>query len=100
MDSPLWTEVAPSRFPWEREALAFLKAGLPNHEPWRAWTNFEFVAENGSINDDRPVAVLRSGAARICARWFSAAFFEEVAFDEVRDPVLPLRHGPSPLSDE
>ncbi len=51
MDNPLWTEVAPSRFPWEREALAFLKAGLTNHEPWRAWTNFEFVAENGSINE-------------------------------------------------
>jgi len=47
----LWTEVEPSQFPWEREALAFLKSGLPNHEPYRAWSNFEFLAEDGSINE-------------------------------------------------
>lgn len=51
MESPLWTEVEQSQFAWEREALAFLKAGLPNHEPYRAWSNFEFVADDGSINE-------------------------------------------------
>ena len=51
MESPLWSEVEPSQFAWEREALAFLKAGLPNHEPYRAWSNFEFVADDGSVNE-------------------------------------------------
>lgn len=46
-----WTEVSPSRFPWEQEALAFLRAKLPDHEPWRAWTNFQFLALDGSVNE-------------------------------------------------
>jgi len=45
-----WTEITPSEFAWEREALAFLKAGLPDHEPYRAWANFEFVLD-GSIGE-------------------------------------------------
>jgi len=28
-----WIQVTPSEFPWEREALAFLKDRLPDHEP-------------------------------------------------------------------
>ncbi len=51
MEPPLWTEVEFSPFQWEREALAYLRAGLPNHEPYRAWSNIEFIAENGSINE-------------------------------------------------
>ena len=61
MDSPLWTEVAPSRFPWEREALAYLREHLPNHEPYRAWANFEFIAENGSINEVDALVVTTCG---------------------------------------
>jgi len=45
-----WVQVTPSDFPWEREALAFLKQALPDHEPYRAWSNFEFI-DNGSINE-------------------------------------------------
>lgn len=47
--SKLWQEVTPSRFPWEREALAWVREGLPDHEPYRAWANLEFTAEDGSI---------------------------------------------------
>ena len=50
MNSPLWTEGA-SPWPHEREALAFVRARLPNHEPYRAWTNVEFIAEDGSVNE-------------------------------------------------
>ena len=50
MDSPLWSEGA-SPWPHEREALAFVKSRLPNHEPYRAWTNVEFIAEDGSVNE-------------------------------------------------
>ncbi|MBK1646158.1 serine/threonine protein kinase [Thiocapsa imhoffii] len=47
----LWKQITPSDFAWEREALAYLKAMLPNHEPYRAWANFEFIALDGSINE-------------------------------------------------
>src|SRR5215510_4837200 len=44
-----WREVSPSQFAWEREALDFIRQGLPDCEPYRAWSNFEFIAEDGSI---------------------------------------------------
>jgi len=37
--------------PHEREALAFVRTRLPNFEPCRAWSNVEFVAEDGSVNE-------------------------------------------------
>lgn len=61
MEPPLWAEVEVSPFPWEREALAFLRAGLPNHEPYRAWSNIEFIAENGSINEVDALVVTPQG---------------------------------------
>jgi len=49
--SPSWTEITPSEFPWEREALDFIKQRLPPSPAHRAWSNFEFVASDGSINE-------------------------------------------------
>jgi serine/threonine protein kinase len=46
-----WTTVSESRFPWEREALEFVRAQLPADEAYRAWANFEFIADDGSINE-------------------------------------------------
>ena len=45
------TTVAESGYPWEREALEFVRAKFPTHEPYRAWSNFEFIADDGSINE-------------------------------------------------
>ncbi|MBT3379704.1 MAG: hypothetical protein HN742_38895 [Lentisphaerae bacterium] len=46
-----WEKVSESQFPWEREALEFIRTRLPDHEPYRAWANFEFIADDGSINE-------------------------------------------------
>lgn len=46
-----WHTISESRFPWEREALEFVRAKFPAHEPYHAWTNFEFVADDGSVNE-------------------------------------------------
>lgn len=46
-----WTTVEESAYPWEREALAYVREHLPNAEPFRAWSNFEFIADDGSINE-------------------------------------------------
>lgn len=46
-----WKTISESQYPWEREALAFVKERFPDHEPYRAWSNFEFIAEDGSINE-------------------------------------------------
>lgn len=55
-----WTQVTPSEFPWEREALAFLKARLPDHEPYAAWANFEFI-RNGTIGEVDVLVVAPKG---------------------------------------
>jgi len=46
-----WVSVTQSAFPWEREALDFVRSRFPAHEPYRAWSNFEFIADDGSINE-------------------------------------------------
>lgn len=46
-----WTEITPSQFQWEQEALEFIRRQLPDHEPYCAWSNFEFIADDGSINE-------------------------------------------------
>lgn len=46
-----WTSITDSSFAWEREALDFIRVNFPTHEPYRAWSNFEFVADDGSVNE-------------------------------------------------
>jgi serine/threonine protein kinase len=46
-----WTAASQSAFDWEREALDFLRDHLPDHEPWRAWSNFEFIDDEGRVNE-------------------------------------------------
>lgn len=51
MKAPRWTAISQSSFEWEREALEFLRTHLPDHEPWRAWSNFEFIDDEGRVNE-------------------------------------------------
>ncbi len=46
-----WKQITPSGYSWEREALEFARQELPDHDPYRAWANFEFIAHDGSINE-------------------------------------------------
>jgi hypothetical protein len=46
-----WKSISPSQFAWEADALDFLRQGLPDHEPYLAWSNFEFLADDGTINE-------------------------------------------------
>jgi Nuclease-related domain len=51
MSPERWNTITESPYPWEREALEFIRQRLPDHEPYRAWANFEFIADDGSINE-------------------------------------------------
>ena len=46
-----WHDVHPSEYPHEQQALELLRQHLPDSSPFRAWSNFEFIAEDGSINE-------------------------------------------------
>jgi serine/threonine protein kinase len=49
MELPLWNIITPSQYEWERRGLDFIREGLPNHAPYRAWANFEFQTRDGAI---------------------------------------------------
>jgi|HubBroStandDraft_1064217.scaffolds.fasta_scaffold00063_36 serine/threonine protein kinase len=51
MKSPRWAVVSKSSFPWEQQALDFVREHLPDHDPWRAWSNFEFIDDEGRVNE-------------------------------------------------
>ncbi len=46
-----WHVIAESNFSWEREALEWLRAHLPDRDPWHVWTNFEFIDDEGKVNE-------------------------------------------------
>ncbi|MFZ1827986.1 MAG: NERD domain-containing protein, partial [Candidatus Competibacteraceae bacterium] len=46
-----WQVIAESNFAWEREALDWLRSQLPDRHPWRVWTNFEFIDDEGKVNE-------------------------------------------------
>jgi hypothetical protein len=60
-DSPLWKQVTESQHPWEREALAFVRAHLPDGDPVRAWANFEFVDDGGQVHEVDLLVLTRRG---------------------------------------
>lgn len=43
--------MSPSEYQWERDALDYIRENLPDNESYRAWSNFEFISDNGSINE-------------------------------------------------
>jgi len=57
---PGWTQVTPSEFSWEREALAHVQAALPDREPYRAYANFEFILD-GAIGEVDALVIAPKG---------------------------------------
>lgn len=51
MLSPRWSPISQSLFPWEREALDWLREQLPAFDPWHAWSSFEFIDDEGRVNE-------------------------------------------------
>jgi serine/threonine protein kinase len=49
--TPRWTVISESTFAWEAEAITWLRDKLPDSESYRGWSNFEFVAKDGSVNE-------------------------------------------------
>ena len=61
MSANRWHVIAESNFPWEREALEWLRAQLPDREPWNVWTNFEFIDDEGKISEVDALVLSPSG---------------------------------------
>jgi hypothetical protein len=57
-----WKSIGESHFPWEREALDFVFERFPAQDNYFAWSLFEFVADDGSINEVDTLVVCPQGA--------------------------------------
>lgn len=58
--SPRWTQVTPSQHSWEADALEALRSLLPDADPFRVWTNFEFT-DGGRIHEADALAITPKG---------------------------------------
>ena len=61
MDAPRWNKITHSPHEWERRALDFIRVGLPNHDPYRAWANFEFQSPDGAIYEVDLLVLTKQG---------------------------------------
>lgn len=61
MDTPRWKIITPSQYEHERRALDFVRAGLPDHDPYRAWSNFEFQTNDGAIYEVDLLVLTKQG---------------------------------------
>ncbi|VTU01485.1 serine threonine protein kinase : Nuclease-like protein,protein kinase family protein OS=Singulisphaera acidiphila (strain ATCC BAA-1392 / DSM 18658 / VKM B-2454 / MOB10) GN=Sinac_1959 PE=4 SV=1: NERD: Pkinase: Pkinase: RNA_pol_A_CTD [Gemmataceae bacterium] len=70
MDAPRWNIITPSQYEWERRGLDFIRAGLPDHDPYRAWANFEFQTADGAIYEVDLLVLTKMGFWLVeCKAW-------------------------------
>lgn len=61
MEPPRWKIITPSQYEWERRGLDFIRTGLPDHDPYRAWSNFEFLTDDGAIYEVDLLVLTKQG---------------------------------------
>jgi hypothetical protein len=56
-----WKQFAESRYAHEREALEFLRDILHDRDPNFLYSNFEFIADDGSVNEIDALIITQAG---------------------------------------
>src|SRR6478672_4013085 len=56
-----WKQFAESRYGHEREALEFLRDVLPDRDPIFLYSHFEFIGDDGSVNEIDALVVTHAG---------------------------------------
>src|SRR5947209_2500551 len=70
MEPPRWNIITPSQYEWERRGLDFIRTGLPDHDPYRAWANFEFQTGDGAIYEVDLLVLTKQGFWLVeCKAW-------------------------------
>ncbi len=70
MEPPRWNIITPSQYEWERRGLDFIRNGLPDHDPYRAWANFEFQTPDGAIYEVDLLVLTKQGFWLVeCKAW-------------------------------
>jgi serine/threonine protein kinase len=63
-----WKQFAESRYAHEREALEFLRDILPDRDPNFLYSNFEFIADDGSVNEIDALIATQAGVFLVEAK--------------------------------
>src|SRR5687768_14965711 len=98
MSDALWTEIEPSQFAHEREALDFVRRRLPSREPWRAWSNFTFIDTNGRPAEVDLLVVAPRGVVLVEIKSYPDGRLDgDAATWRWEPPDKPLRSYDNPL---
>ena len=97
MESPRWNIITPSKYEWERRGLDFIRTGLPDHDPYRAWSNFEFQADDGAIYEVDLLVLTKQGFWLVeCKAWAGRITGDSGSWTRTTGRQDPVRGQPRP----
>ena len=100
MESPRWTIVTHSQFEWERRGLDFIRKGLPDHDPYRAWANFEFQTRDGAIYEVDLLVLTKQGFWLVeCKAWSGRIWGDSGTWTRSQDGRLHSEDNPVLLAN-
>lgn len=89
--------VHPSGYAHEQAALDLLREHMPDAPPFRAWSNFEFIAEDGSINEVDALVVSSDRIYLIEIKHWSGHISGNQNSWAIRSPTGRERYEENPL---
>ena len=100
MESPRWNIITPSQYEWERRGLDFIRTGLPDHDPYRAWANFEFQTNDGAIYEVDLLVLTKQGFWLVeCKAWGGRIYGDTGTWTRSQDGRLHSDDNPVLLAN-
>ncbi len=100
MESPRWKIITPSQYEWERRGLDFIRTGLPDHDPYRAWANFEFQTADGAIYEIDLLVLTKQGFWLVeCKAWSGRIWGDTGTWTRSQDDRLHSEDNPVLLAN-
>jgi len=100
MESPRWNIITPSQYEWERRGLDFIRTGLPDHDPYRAWANFEFQTDDGAIYEVDLLVLTKQGFWLVeCKAWGGRIYGDTGTWTRSQDGRLHSDDNPVLLAN-
>src|SRR5437867_187897 len=100
MESTRWKIITPSQYEWERRGLDFIRKGLPDHDPYRAWANFEFQRSDGAIYEVDLLVLTKQGFWLVeCKAWGGRIGGDAATWTRLQDGKLHSEDNPVLLAN-
>ncbi len=100
MEAPRWNIITPSQYEWERRGLDFIRTGLPDHDPYRAWANFEFQTADGAIYEIDLLVLTKLGFWLVeCKAWSGRIWGDTGTWTRSQDSRMHSEDNPVLLAN-